>query len=415
MPDFVYVSLDGSGNRSRGVVSAANSAAAAAQLKAQGIFALDIRPRRGGAKGQADGASSNPLDMEIDLAALGLGGPKAGDVALFFRQLSVLLESGVSLMRAITVLGGQAHKSAMRRMLARITDRLAQGMPLSAALGEERRVFGGPIIRLIEAAELSGELGLIMTRVAEQLEARQDFKRKLISTMIYPAMVVSMAGVAIFVMTVVVVPKFIPMLKGGKGLPESTLMVMAASTWIQENLRAIGYSMLATPVAVLLARRSPALGLVIDHAVLHVPLLGSIVRYGVVVTLCRTLATMYASGVPLVEALRTVRGTLANAAAIRVVDAMIERVLDGGRMSVSLLEARGVIPAMAGEMVAMGEESGEMERVLNLAADIHEKLLDVMVKRMNAAIEPLLIIVLGGIVGFVMYALISGMLATYGA
>lgn len=412
MPDFVYVSLDSSGKRMRGVVTAANSAAAAASLKAQGVHALDIRPRR---KGAEDGKGGGLLDMEIDLSALGLGGPKAGDVALFFRQLSVLLESGVSLMRAITVLSGQAHKKAMRQMLTRITDRLGQGMPLSAAMGEERRVFGGPIIRLIEAAELSGELGLIMTRVAEQLEARQDFRRKMVSSMIYPAMVIVMAGVAIFVMTVVVVPKFIPMLKGGRGLPQSTLMVMAASTWIQQNLKLIGGCIVAAPIVIMLARRSSALGMAIDYGVLRVPLLGNIVRYGVVVTLCRTLSTMYASGVPLVEALRTVRGTLSNAAAIRVVDDMIERVLDGGRMSVSLLQARREIPPMAGEMVAMGEESGEMERVLTLAADIHEKLLDVMVKRMNAAIEPLLIVVLGGIVGFVMYSLISGMLAVYGA
>jgi len=414
MPDFVYVSLDPSGKRTRGAISAANSAAAAAALKAQGVFALDIRPlRKKGGSGKTEGGSI--LDMEIDLSGIGLGGPKAGDVALFFRQLSVLLESGVSLLRAITVLSGQAHDKSMRRMLTRVSNRLGQGMPLSAAMAEERRVFGGPIIRLIEAAELSGELGLIMTRVAEQLESRQDFKRKMISTMIYPSMVIAMAGVAIFVMTVVVVPKFIPMLKGGKGLPESTLIVMAASTWIQENLRLIGCTLLGAPFAVMLARRSQTLKMIIDHGVLYVPLLGNLVRYGVVVTLCRTLSTMYASGVPLVEALRTVRGTLGNAAAIKVVDDMIERVLDGGRMSVSLLQAKHEIPPMAGEMVAMGEESGEMERVLNLTADIHEKLLDVVVKRMNAAIEPLLIVVLGGIVGFVMYSLISGMLSVYGA
>lgn len=411
MPEFVYVSLDSSGNRSTGVVSAANSAAAALELKAQGVFALDVRPRR--KEGKAGGKGL--LDQEIDLAALGLGGPKAGDVALFFRQLSVLLESGVSLMRSIEVLSGQAHKAAMRKLLERVAERLREGVPFSAALAREKRAFGGPVIRLLEAAELSGEMDLIMRRVAAQLESRQEFRRKMVSSMIYPVMVVVMAGVAIFVMTVVVVPKFAPMLKGGKGLPASTQLVMDFSAWTQANVRNLAAGLAALPAALWLARRSALVGKAMDRLLLRLPLVGSIVRCGVVVTLCRTLATMYVSGVPLVEALRTVRGTLANTAAAAVVDAMIEHVLDGGRMSVPLLQSRAVFPPMAGEMISMGEESGEMERVLNLTADIHENLLEVMVKRMNAAIEPALIVVLGGIVGFVMYALISGMLAVYGA
>ncbi|MCA1986576.1 MAG: type II secretion system F family protein [Desulfovibrio sp.] len=409
MPEFAYVALDATGAQTSNVITAASAAEATAQLRERGVFVLDVRPM------SKDKEQKSLLDMEIDLSAIGIGGPKTADIALLFRQLSVMLEAGVSLVRALSVLGEQSRKKPMQAMLRRINHRVEDGVPFSAALAAEKRAFAGPTVRMIEAAELSGELDLIMNRVADQMEARLEFKRKLVTTMIYPSMVIVMAVLAIAVMAVVVVPKFAPMLKGGKKLPGSTKAVMEFSTWLQANTTEMLVAVVAIPIIILLLRKLPGVGYMVDCLVFRIPVFKHIVQCGVVVGLCRTLGTLYSSGVPLVESLRTVRGTLTNLAAVRVLDQMIERVLDGERMSQALLENQRVIPSVAGEMVAMGEESGEMEKVLTLTAKIYDQMLDIAVKRLNALIEPLLIAVLGGIVGFVMFALISGMLAVYGA
>lgn len=409
MPEFAYVALDATGAQTSNVITAASAAEATAQLRERGVFVLDVRPM------SKDKEQKSLMDMEIDLSAIGIGGPKTADIALLFRQLSVMLEAGVSLVRALSVLGEQSRKKPMQAMLRRINHRVEDGVPFSAALAAEKRAFAGPTVRMIEAAELSGELDLIMNRVADQMEARLEFKRKLVTTMIYPSMVIVMAVLAIAVMAVVVVPKFAPMLKGGKKLPGSTKAVMEFSTWLQANTTEMLVAVVAIPIIILLLRKLPGVGYMVDCLVFRIPVFKHIVQCGVVVGLCRTLGTLYSSGVPLVESLRTVRGTLTNLAAVRVLDQMIERVLDGERMSQALLENRRVIPSVAGEMVAMGEESGEMEKVLTLTAKIYDQMLDIAVKRLNALIEPLLIAVLGGIVGFVMFALISGMLAVYGA
>lgn len=409
MPEFAYVALDATGAQTSNVITAASAAEATAQLRERGVFVLDVRPM------SKDKEQKSLMDMEIDLSAIGIGGPKTADIALLFRQLSVMLEAGVSLVRALSVLGEQSRKKPMQAMLRRINHRVEDGVPFSAALAAEKRAFAGPTVRMIEAAELSGELDLIMNRVADQMEARLEFKRKLVTTMIYPSMVILMAALAIAVMAVVVVPKFAPMLKGGKKLPGSTKAVMEFSAWLQANTTEMLVAVVAIPIIILLLRKLPGVGYMVDCLVFRIPVFKHIVQCGVVVGLCRTLGTLYSSGVPLVESLRTVRGTLTNLAAVRVLDQMIERVLDGERMSQALLENRRVIPSVAGEMVAMGEESGEMEKVLTLTAKIYDQMLDIAVKRLNALIEPLLIAVLGGIVGFVMFALISGMLAVYGA
>ncbi|GAB7079114.1 type II secretion system F family protein [Megalodesulfovibrio paquesii] len=410
MPDFTYIALDASGQQTSAVISAASAAEATAMLRDRGVFVLDVRPMQG------EGGAKSILDMEIDLSRFGLSsGPKTADVALLFRQLSVMLEAGVSLVRALSVLGEQSRKKPMQAMLRRINHRVEDGVPFSEALAAEKKTFAGPTVRMIEAAELSGELDLIMNRVSDQMEARLEFKRKLVTTMIYPSMVIIMAVLAIIVMAVVVVPKFAPMLKGGKKLPAATKLVMDISAWTQTHTTELAVAAVAIPVLILVLRRLPGMGYLVDCLVFHVPVFKHIVQCGVVVNLCRTLGTLYSSGVPLVESLRTVRGTITNQAAAKVLDTMIERVLDGERMSQALLENRRIIPSVAGEMVAMGEESGEMEKVLGLTANIYDQMLDISVKRLNALVEPLLIVVLGGIVGFVMFALISGMLAVYGA
>jgi type II secretory pathway component PulF len=288
------------------------------------------------------------------------------------------------------------------------------GETLSQGLSRFPKIFSSYVVNMIRAAELSGEMELTMNRVADQLESSAEFKRQMITSLIYPGVVMVMAVVVIAILTLVVIPKFAPLLGENKTLPPVTQSIMDASAWMQAYWWMLAGGAVLTVVSAVLFRRTPEGRYLVDSLLLRVPVVGGILRCGVVVSFSRNLSMLFASGVPLVDALDTVRNTLNNGAAIRVVDAMAERILEGESMSAPLAQAGHIFPSMVAEMVKTGEETGEIVKVLDLTADIFHKMLQTQVKRMNALVEPLLIAVLGSIVGYVFYGLISGMLAVYG-
>ncbi|MCK4620808.1 MAG: type II secretion system F family protein [Desulfuromonadales bacterium] len=411
MPIFKYTVLDSKGAETSDQITAGTAAEAAASLRRQGKFVVAIKEAAAG--GLAEGSG---LNKSVDFQAFNpLNHVSQKDVVLMFRQFAVLLDSGVSLVQALNILERQAHKGGLKRLIQRLSIKIESGESLSNAMSANRRVFSQYMVSMVKAAEVSGELDTVMTQVADQLEGSMEFRRQMITSLIYPALVVVMAVVAVAVLALVVIPKFLPMLHGaGKNLPWATQVVIDVTKWTQTWAKTVFMGVAGFMTVIPLIKKTDEGGYLIDWILLKIPVVGRALQCGLVVDFSRNLATLFSSGVPITDALKTVRGTIRNHVGAKVVSNMVRVVEEGESMSVPLREAKGVFPPMVAEMVATGEETGEMEKVLLLTAKIFEKMLETYVKRMNALIEPLLIVFLGGVVGFVFYALISGILTIYG-
>jgi len=406
MPEFVYTALDPSGQEVSGQLSAVSEDEALSSLKNGGHFLLKIEELRGERESRGE--------LNLDSLRSLLEPARKKHTPLLFRQLAVLLDSGVSIIRALSILENQAGPFGVRKMVNSIRNGVESGETLSHGLEAYPAIFSPYVVNMIRAAELSGEMEMAMTRVADQLESSAEFKRQMITSLIYPGIVVFMATAVIAILTLVVIPKFQPMLGDGKSLPWATQTIMDASTWMQEYWWLLFGGIGGTVLGMVLFRKTQEGSFIVDNLLLRIPVIGGIIRCGIVVTFSRNLSMLFASGVSLVDALETVRNTLNNGAAVKVLDNMVNRILEGESMSAPLAASSHIFPPMVSEMVRTGEETGEIVKVLELTADIFQKILESNVKRMNALVEPLLIAVLGGIVGFVFYGLISGMLAVYG-
>jgi type II secretory pathway component PulF len=369
-------------------------------------------------KGGGGGSDGGLLGRDVEWGSFAglIFRTKRKDIMFMLRQLAVMLESGVSLVQAFNSLLRQTRSRGMKRLIGRIRSEIEAGGSLSASMEKQKRVFSEQVVNMVKAAEMSGELDVIMARVADQMEAAMAFRRQMITSMIYPVLVIIMTGVAAGVLALNVVPKFAPILKaGGRSMPWPTQALLDAVDFVQIWWARVVLGVIGAAVLIPLIRKTTEGGRLIDWILLKIPLIGSILRCGVIVNFSRNLSILLSSGVPLSDALRTVRGTLHNHVAARIVDRMGERILEGDSLSIPLKQAEHVFPPMVGEMVATGEETGEMGKILDLIAKTYQEILENMVKRMNALIEPTIIVVLGAMVGFVFFGLMAGVLAMYNA
>jgi type II secretory pathway component PulF len=415
MPAYTCITLDPQGGEQKINVTAGSRSEAAAVLRSQGRFVVRIGQASGEGAGEGEGGL---LGKDVALGTfLGVfSRPRKKDIVLMLRQLAVMLESGVSLVQAFNSLLRQARGRGLKRLIQRVRSEIEGGGSLSASLQKQKGAFSEQVVNMVKAAEMSGELDIIMVRVAEQMEAAMAFRQQMITSMIYPTLVVLMTAVAVGVLALNVVPKFAPILKGGgRSMPWPTQALLDAVDFAQIWWGRAILGTIGAAVIVPLIRRTREGGYLIDWILLKVPVIGRILQCGVVVNFSRNLSTLLASGVPLSDALKTVRGTLRNHVAMRVVDRMARRILEGDSLSIPLKQAEHVFPPMVGEMVSTGEETGEMGKVLDLVAKTYQDILENLVRRMNALIEPTIIVILGAMVGFVFFGLMAGVLAMYNA
>ncbi len=406
MPEYIYTILSPSGKESTAKMTAVSEAEVIAFLKEEGHFLLKLEQVQEGAKRKGE--------LSLDGLRIALDPAKPKHLPLLFRQMAVLLESGVSIVSTLALMENQSGPYGLRKMMQSIRKSVESGETLSESLAAYPQVFSPYIVNMVSAAELSGDIENVMVRIADQLEISAAFRRQLITSLIYPGFVlVAAVGVTAF-LTLSVIPKFASMLGKDEGLPWATQTIMDVSGWMQSNWQLFFGSIFGVIILAMLLRKTPEGKLFVDRCLLHIPVIKGVVRCDIVVTFTRNLAMLFASGVPLVEALATVKNTISNAAAVQVVEAMTKSILEGESMSDTLALYEKIFPSMVCEMVRTGEETGEMVKVLELTAHIYQSMLETNVKRMNAMMEPLIIAVLGGLVAFVMYGLISGMLAVYG-
>ena len=378
--DFVFEweGRDKNGKVVRGEMRAGGEAMVSASLRRQGILITKIKKRR------LSGGKSIKLK----------------DIAVFTRQLSTMLRAGVPLLQAFDIVGRGSPNPKLTRLLNDIRGDVETGTSLSAAFRKHPLYFDALYCNLVEAGEAAGILETLLDRLATYQEKTLAIKSKIKSALIYPIAVLVVAFIVLSVIMLFVIPAFKQVFASfGADLPAPTLFVIAMSEFFVSYWWAIFvgiggglYFFFQT------WRRSEKMQMVMDRLLLKVPVFGSLVNKATVARWTRTLSTMFAAGVPLVEALDSVGGASGNAVFAQATEQIQRDVSTGAGLTASM-QASGVFPNMVLQMCAIGEESGSIDHMLGKAADFYEEEVDEAVKGLSSLMEPIIIVILGTLIG----------------
>ena len=393
MPVFKYFAVDPEGNKIKNTITAPDEGAAARLLTADGFIIQEISETRGGA-----GVSFSR----------GVG---TKELVLFFRMFSSLIHSNLSISEAMGILHMQAESRTMRNALINIKGDIEGGARLSDAFSAFPKIFPRIIVNMIRAGELGGILDVVLDRISDFLEGRAALKRKLLLSMIYPGVVLVVTLVVIGFFVGFVIPRFASLLEG-RSLPANTQFLLDASKFFQNNYAGILLGVFILAGLFVLLMSTSATRIYIDRYKIHLPVVGPILRLGVIVQFSRTFASLLESGITLIDSLNSVAGTVANLEVRRLITEMNEKVLAGHSLS-SALKGQGFFTPMFQAMIKIGEETGLMDQAMRSVENLHEQILESKIAKMTAMIEPTLIIILGSLVGYVAWGLVAGMFALY--
>ncbi|MEI7901645.1 MAG: type II secretion system F family protein, partial [bacterium] len=417
MPKFAYVAVDSAGTESRGTIEAPNQAQAVAKVRGQGLFPTAIGVVGGTEGGAAAAAAKKPvagakkgggkLNMELKLPKFLRGKVKPKDLTVLTRQLATLVDAGLPLLRGLHVLQRQTPNATLKEALAGMCDAVESGSTFSESLGNYPKIFSNLYVNMVRAGEAGGVLEVVLTRLAEFAEKAERIKNKVKGAMVYPIVVfVAAIGITSFLL-VAVIPKFKDIfndLLEGKSLPTITQFVMNASALVMQNGLMVLGAVAAFVVLFKIFAKTKAGSYALDVIKLHAPMFGSLVRRTAVSRMTRTLGTLLASGVPVLQALTIVRDTTGNAVISRAMQAVHDAVKEGESMTDPLAACK-VFPPMVISMVEVGEETGALPDMLMRIADTYDDEVDNAVAGLTSVIEPVMIIVLSVIVGTIVIAM----------
>lgn len=394
MPIFVWEGVNSEGKKVKGEIEARNTQAVFAKLKVQKIV-----PEAKKIKEKGKG-----LDMEIKLPGMG---PKfkEKDIVIFTRQFATIVDAGLPLVQGLKILGTNHENKEVKRVLLDVKDGVEQGATLADSLARHPKVFDSLFINMIRAGENGGILDVILERLSLQLEKTMKLKREVKTAMIYPGVVISAAFIVTTVLLVFVIPTFADLFSGfGSALPLPTQIVINLSNFFVDNLIYI-FGGLGGLIFFFLKFLKTEKGKEVLHPIfLKLPVFGDIIRKVAVARFTRTLGTMLGSGVPILEALLICSKTAGNYVVERDVRQARISISEGQSMLEPLSEST-VFPPMVVSMIGVGESTGNMDAMLNKIADFYEEEVDNAVGAMKQLIEPIMILVLGVLIGGLVIAM----------
>ena len=381
---FEWEGRDKNGKIVRGEVRAGGEAAVSATLRRQGILLTKVKKRR------TSGGRS----------------VKQKDIAIFTRQLATMMKAGVPLLQAFDIVARGATNPKLTRLLNDIRNDVETGTSLSAAFRKYPMYFDALYCNLIEAGEAGGILEALLDRLAIYQEKIMALKSKIKSALMYPIAVMVVAFVVLVVIMIKVIPAFKDVFKSfGADLPAPTLFVIALSEffvaywWLIFGILIGGSYMFFQTW-----KRSEKMQMTMDRLLLRIPVFGTLINKSVLARWTRTLSTMFAAGVPLVEALDSVGGASGNGVYVEATQ-NIQRDVSTGSALTTAMQSTGVFPTMVLQMAAIGEEAGSLDHMLGKAAEFYEEEVDDMVKGLSSLMEPFIIVILGVMIGGIVIAM----------
>jgi type IV pilus assembly protein PilC len=411
MANFQYIALDAKGEQTTGSVEAESEADAVAQLRTQGLYPTQV-VQDGKGKLSAGGKKGGGARGKKKAKGSTGGRVKPKILMIFTRQLATLIDSGLPLLRGLTVLAKQEPNQVMRGTVNSLADSVQSGSTFSESLAQHPRIFNKLYVNMVKAGELGGVLEVVLTRLAEYQEKAHKLKNKIVAAMVYPVIVMFIAVAILTFLMLFIVPKFKDMFAdmGGAELPKISQVVFGFSefmlnrSFILPNAVWILGGAFGMWVVFQLWGRTKGGRRVLDTMKLKVPLFGDIQRKSAIARFSRTLGTLVTSGVPILQALNITRETAGNVVISDAIGKVHESVKEGESI-VQPLSGSGVFPSMVISMVDVGEETGQLPEMLLKIADVYDDEVDNAVTALTSVLEPIMIVFLALVVGSIVFAL----------
>jgi type IV pilus assembly protein PilC len=383
---YLWEGRDKKGNRVKGRGLARDEFDMRSSLRRQGIAPTRVRKESKLFKGE--------------------GKVTAEDIAVFARQLATMLTAGIPMVQAFEIIGVGNDKPAVQKLVLAIKSDIETGNSLNQALAKHPLHFDDLFVNLVEAGEHAGALEAVLEKIATYKEKTEALKKKIKKALFYPAAVLAVAVIVTVILLIFVIPQFESLFKGfGADLPAFTQMVINMSRWMQDN--GLYLAVVVGAAAFVFGyfyKRSRPMRQFIDRMSLQIPVIGPILKKAAIARFARTLATMFSAGVPLVEAMKSVSGATGNIVYQDAVLKMRDEISTGMRMQ-RAMDNTGLFPNMVVQMIAVGEESGSLDEMSSKVADFYEADVDAAVDGLSSLLEPLIMVILGVLVGGLVIAM----------
>jgi len=400
MPVFAYRALSETGRPVEGMKEAESPKGLRSALRREGLYLTEV-------VGEQRSQAASP---EVNVRRWVLGRIKADDLAIMTRQLAVLVGAGIPLVDALTALVEQVEHERLKRVVSNVKQRVNEGASLADALAAHPRVFSTLYANMIRAGESSGALEVVLVRLADFTENQARLRAKIAGAMVYPAFMAVVGTLILGVLFAVVIPKITKIFEDTKvTLPWNTVALIGFATFVQRFWWALVLAAVLAALALRRWRRTPAGRARWDVWVLDLPVMGSLVRQIAVARFARTLATLLKSGVPLLTAMDIVKNIVGNTRLAQVIDESRESIKEGESIAAPLKRS-GEFPPLVYHMVAIGEKSGQLEEMLKNVADAYDSQVETKVGALMSLLEPVMIILMGGIVLFTVLSILMPIL-----
>lgn len=398
MSTYVFRAIDLAGAKARGEVEADSKQAVADQLKARGLVVLDV----------VDKHKSKEIELSF------MKRVTLPELAIFARQLATMISSGMSILRALYVLEEQTESKFLKETIVAVRKDVEAGLALSESMARHPKVFSQLFVAMVKAGETGGVLESSLERVANQMEKDASLRKQIRSAMVYPILVITFALIVLVAMVAFVIPVFEGVFKSfGGELPTITKISVGASNAVTKDWWALIIGTIAAVFGFLKWKRSSWGTRQWDRFKLRIPMkIGSIVQEVALARWSRTLASLTAAGVPLLQALEIVGKTGGNVMVEEAMTSVIASVKRGGTLSAPLAK-ESIFPTMVSHMVGVGEETGALDHMLSKIAEFYEDRVDASVKALTSILEPVMILFIGGIVGFVVISMYMPLFSVY--
>jgi type IV pilus assembly protein PilC len=411
MPTYKYEAMNSSGQEVSEELEAGSSEDAIARIRQKGLFPTKVKEKA--AKKKVGKKRDDTGSGQARKLPFAIGGVSTKQLTAFTRQLSTLQDAGLPILRSLQILEQQQKPGLMKAIIGAVAEDVEGGGSLSDAMSRYPKAFDKLYTNMVAAGEAGGVLDLILARLAEFMEKAQKLKKKVIGAMIYPAVVISIAIGIVTMIMIFVIPKFEQIFKDFKTeLPGITKVLLGISRWFAQDY---GWAyVLFAPIGIMLLikliRISEGGRYAVDLVKLKIPILGSILAKTSIARFTRTLGTLISAGVPILDAINITKETCGNEVYSRALARVHDAIREGESMA-DPLRATKVCDAIVVNMIDVGEETGDLDKMLMKIADNYDSDVDVLVGSLISILEPVMVVVLGVIVGFIVIALFAPMIS----
>lgn len=397
MPVYEYTALDGSGKSVNGIIDADSPVAARQRLRGSGVFPVEVKE-----------TTSKPKDLlpgSVSVSSL-LKRVKPGEISIATRQLATLLGAGVPLVASLEGLVSQITNPVLKKIMAEIKRSVNEGNSLAFALADYPRVFSGVYVNMVRAGEASGSLDVVLDRLADLGEHQHALRGRFKAALAYPVFMFFVGTLVLFFLITFVIPKITPVFEEmHQTLPVPTVLLINASNFLKSFWWVILIAAVIGAIALVRLKKTPKGQYVWDEAKLRMPIFGPVNRKIALARFARTLGSLLQGGVPLISAMQIVRNVANNVLIADVIDVAIEEIQAGKDLAGPLGQSRW-FPSIVIQMIAVGEQTGELETMLDKIADTYERDVAAHIMAMTSMLEPVMILIMGLIVLFIVVSIL---------